>query len=235
MRAMVLAAGLGTRMRPLTETTPKPLIEVGGKKLIDWSLDALVQAGIREIVVNVSYLAQQVEAHISKRSDATYTLSYEPHPLETGGGIKKALPYLGDSPFLVMNSDAFYLEGEKAIRALMSDTSPAPITLIVQNKRAAIGYDGAGDFHCDGAGNIRRKGAQESEAPFVFTGIQKLQPMIFSSVLAEKFSMNLLYDKHVAADGTLKQVAGLRHDGVWLHVGTPDQKRRAEAHLEKWV
>lgn len=233
MRAMVLAAGLGTRMRPLSEHTPKPLIEVASKPLIDWSLDALVQTGVRHIVVNVSYLAEQIEAHIAQKTDADYTISHEPTPLETGGGIKQALPYLGDAPFIVMNSDAFCMDGAEALNQLQEHADGAPITLLLQPKEQAVGYHGAGDFFCDAAGNLRRRTADETEAPYVFTGIQLLAPSIFEGSPEDAFSMNVLYNKNVNADGTLQGVKGCVHTGTWLHVGTPQEKAQAEAFLAK--
>lgn len=234
MRAMVLAAGLGTRMRPLTEHTPKPLIQVAGKALIDWSLDALVHAGISQIVVNVSYLAEQVEAHIAKRNDAEFIISHEAEPLETGGGIKKALTHLGDAPFIVMNSDAFCMDGVAAIRQLQT-AEDAPITLMLQPKEHAVGYHGVGDFFRDERGAIRRKLETEAQAPFVFTGIQKLHPSIFEQSPEGKFSMNVLYNQEVATDGTLGSVQSIVHEGTWLHVGTPQEKAQAEAFLAKAV
>lgn len=231
MRAMVLAAGLGKRMRPLSEHTPKPLIEVAGKALIDWSLDALVEAGITQIVVNASYLGDQVAAHVAAYARADIQLSMEESPLETGGGIKQALPLLGEAPFLVMNSDAFCLPGAAAIAQLCeaAEHSSKKMQLLLQPVEQTVGYQGAGDFFCE-EGVVRRKAADE-RAPYVFTGMQIIDPALFAAVAENVFSMNLLYDRERDAQGGLPLIEGVVHTGTWLHVGTPEQKADAERYL----
>ncbi len=233
MKAMVLAAGLGTRMRPLTLETPKPLIEVGGKALIDWSLEGLKDAGITDIVVNASYLGEQVATHIATKSDLSIRLSHEDAPLETGGGIKKALPFLGSDPFLVMNSDAFCLPAKEAIEELRNVHEQAgnAITLLVQPVEKAVGYNGRGDFALTDERKLRRRQPEDEQLPFVFTGMQMLDPSIFTGVAEEKFSMNLLYDASIDGNAVLQKVTACIHEGIWLHVGAPDEKAAAEAYL----
>lgn len=233
MRAMILAAGLGTRMRPLTEHTPKPMVMLAGKPLIDWSIDALIAAGIDEIVVNVSYLGEQVEAHLHSRSDANFHISHEQTPLETGGGIKRALALLGDAPFLVMNSDAFCLDGCGAIQQLQRacQKSTKPMQLLLQPVEQTVGYDGNGDFFCDDLGAIQRKKKSDAKAPYVFTGMQIIHPTAFDGVDEEIFSMNLLYDREKTDAAVLPNLDGVVHKGTWLHVGSVTEKEQAEGFL----
>ncbi len=232
-RGMVLAAGLGLRMRPITETLPKPLVAVAGRSLLDRALDHFAAAGLSLAVVNTHYRAEQIVAHVAARQRAgtppEIVLSHEPDLLETGGGVVKALDKLGPAPFIVVNSDAMWLNGpEPALRRLIRawDTSAMDALLMVASIPGTLGYDGRGDFFLDHRGLLRRR-AEREIAPFLFTGLQILHPKLFAGEPIAKFSLNRLYDKALAA-GRLK---GLRHDGGWFHVGDPAGLAAVEARL----
>lgn len=224
--AMILAAGLGTRMRPLTETIPKPLVPVAGKPLIDWCLDWLAEAGIAQVVVNSSYRAAQLEAHLGAR--ATISREGEP-PLETGGGVAKALPLLGQGPFLTMNSDAI-LQGPHPVPAMQAAWSDENdfIMLLVPRARA-IGWQGNGDFILD-AGCIRRPKAGE-EADYVFTGVQLMHPAVFTDLPAGPFSLSALWKRSEGPDGWFQRIHAVVHEGAWLNVGDLDGLQAAETYL----
>ncbi len=206
---MVLAAGLGTRMRPLTLDMPKPLIPVAGKALIDWNLEFLAEGGITNVVVNTSYLADQLEAHLGDRA----ALSREgAPPLETGGGVKKALPLLGDGVFLTMNSDAI-LPGENPIAKLLDAwRDDIDFLLLLVPRTSAIGWQGNGDFVTDGA-RIRRPRDGE-DAPYIFTGVELMHPRAFAQSPDGAFSLNTLWKQ-----SDLARVGYVLHDGPWLNVG----------------
>jgi MurNAc alpha-1-phosphate uridylyltransferase len=231
-RAMVLAAGLGKRMRPITTTTPKPLIQIAGKSLIDHMLDRLAAAGIEEAVVNVHYLPGLVEQHMRRRGEKAprITISDErSRLLETGGGVKKALPLLGDAPFLIANTDDLWAEGPKPnLSRLIEywDAERMDALLLLAPASASYGYDGAGDFSMDPHGRLRRRREREV-CPFVFAGVTITKPALFADTPDGVFSMNLIFDK-AAATGKL---FGLRLEGFWLHVGTPDAIAGAEARF----
>lgn len=227
--AMVLAAGLGTRMRPITDTVPKPLVKVRGRALLDYAIDRLEAAGVESVVVNAHYKAEQIAAHLAKRSSPRLTLSTEDDLLETGGGVLKALPYLGDW-FFVVNSDVVWLDGkvpalERLARA-WSDEGDA--VLLLQRTTTAIGYEGLGDYFLDKLGVPRRRGEREI-APYIFAGVQILHRRLFAaaSSLPSKFSLSRLYDQAQEA-GRLR---GIVHDGEWYHIGTPDGLAGAEEQL----
>jgi len=233
MRAIVLAAGLGKRMRPLTDQLPKPMIQVGDKRLIDHVLDWIAQAGIAEAVVNTHYLAPLLEAHLRSRSVPRITLSHEEDLLETGGGIFKALPLLGAEAFFAVNSDTICLNGaQHALQRLLDawDGDAMDALLLLHPVAQAVGYDGDGDFFLRPSGAVARKQPGE-KAPYVFTGIQLLHPRLFADAPAGAFSMNLLYNRDMQADGTLPRIKALVHDGKWLHVGDPAAVALAEGHL----
>ena len=234
MRAIVLAAGLGTRMRPLTEHTPKAMIQVGSKRLIDHVLDWIGDAGISDAVVNTHYLAPILEAHLRARVHPRITLSHEEVLLETGGGICKALPLLGTQPFFSANSDTICLNGSThALQRLHDawDDAAMDALLLLQPVADAVGYDGAGDFHLLDDGTAVRKRVGES-APYVFTGIQMIHPRLFAGApQAEAFSMNLLYNRGMRVDGSLPRFKAIVHDGKWLLVGDPTAVKLAEQYL----
>jgi MurNAc alpha-1-phosphate uridylyltransferase len=226
---MVLAAGLGLRMRPITERMPKPLVAVAGRTLLDRALDHYAAAGLARAVVNTHYLADQIAAHVKGRPRPAIVLSHEPDLLETGGGVLKALPLLGEAPFFVANSDAFWLDGPMpALSRLARAWNDAAMDalLLVATIPGTLGYEGRGDFTMDGAGRLQRRG-ESRIAPFLFTGVQILHPRLFAGAAPGKFSLNRVYDKALAAD----RLYGLRHDGAWYHVGTPAGLAAVERRL----
>lgn len=226
-RAMVLAAGIGKRMRPLTATTPKPLIEVGGKALIDHGLDRLADAGVTTAVVNVHYLADLVEFHVLKRRRPDIVVSDERGKLlETGGGIVKALPLLGPDPFFVYNSDSFWIDGYADNFDLLAqfwDGTKMDILLLMSPTVTAVGYDGPGDFTMDPLGRLERR-VEGRIAPFVYAGAAILHPRIFEGAPEGRFSLGRLFDRAIESG----RLYGVHMDGIWLHVGTPEAIREAE-------
>jgi MurNAc alpha-1-phosphate uridylyltransferase len=231
-RAMVLAAGLGTRMRPLTNTLPKPLIAVHGKPLIDWCLDWLSAGGVTDAVVNTSYLATMLEGHLSARSAPHLHFSREGEPpLETGGGIAKALPLLGDGPFVAMNSDAILPPAGSHPIARLSDAwrDDIDFLMLLVPKAQAHGWSGNGDFILGEDGRIRRPRAGE-EAMLVFTGVEIIHPRAFHDCPAGAFSLSLLWQRDMDADGWFSRVRAIEHAGAWLNVGDLDGLKTAEAY-----
>lgn len=229
-RAFVLAAGLGTRMRPITDTIPKPLVRVGGRTMLDRALDRLARAGVGTAVVNVHYLADQIEGHLEGRHAPRIVISDErDRLLETGGGIAKALPLLGTEPFLLMNSDSLWVDGasDNLSRLIAAwDGGRMDALLLLAAVSASIGYDGRGDFHMDATGRLARRGAGDI-APFVYAGVAILKPDLFAGDRVEPFSLNRQFDRALAAG----RLCGMRLDGLWLHVGTPEAIGQAEAAL----
>ncbi|HVC51407.1 MAG TPA: nucleotidyltransferase family protein [Stellaceae bacterium] len=216
--AMVLAAGLGTRMRPLSEAVPKPLLEVGGRTLLDHAIDRLALAGVERVVVNVHYKAEQITAHLAGRRVPRIEISHEDAPLETGGGVARALDRL-DERFFVVNGDVVWLDGvefalARLARAFAADRMDA--VLLFQQAVSAVGYDGNGDYFLDSLGVPRRRTEREI-APYIFTGVQLLHRRLFAGVKEQKFSLNRLYSR-AEATGRLHAIV---HDGEWYHVGTP--------------
>ena len=227
---MVLAAGLGQRMRPITATVPKPLVQVGGRALIDHALDRLSDAGVETAVVNVHHLADQVEAHVRRRRTPRIVVSDERERLlETGGGVKRALPLLGVDDFLVLNSDSLWIEGPRRnLDALREAWDPdrMDLRLLVAAAADSFGYDGRGDFVMDPDGRLNRRSEREI-APFVYAGVAVCRPGLFADTPDGPFSLNLLFDRAIAAG----RLYGQRLDGQWLHVGTPDSIAGAEERL----
>jgi MurNAc alpha-1-phosphate uridylyltransferase len=213
---MVLAAGLGSRMRPLTDHLPKPLIPVAGKPLIDWTLDRFAGAGVRRAVVNVHYRADQMESHLKARARPAVFLSDERALLlETGGGLKKARPLLGEAPVFCTNTDAILVDdGAEPCRTLADawrDADMDALLLLAPLERAS-GYDGAGDFDLEAGRPRWRTGAS---APYVFTGLQILRPALLDDTPEGPFSTRLLWEKAIAA-GRMRAIV---HSGPWMHVG----------------
>lgn len=227
-RGMVLAAGLGLRMRPLTERCPKPLLRLRGRTLVDHALDRFVVAGITDAVVNCHYLSEQIVAHLTPRMVPRLQFSAEPRLLETGGGVTQALPMLGPDPFAVANGDIVWLDAARPALGRLADAwdDGLDALLLLARTVTAHGYDGAGDFFLDPNGGVRRRKRGEV-APFVFAGVQILHPRLFERCLPEPFSLNRLYDRAIAA-GRLR---GLVHDGLWFHLGTPRDLIEAEGWL----
>ena len=228
MTAMVLAAGLGKRMRPVTDTRPKPLVEVGGRALIDHALGRLVEAGLTRVVVNVHYLPDMIEDHLAGLADLEVTISDERDALlETGGGIKRALPLLGQE-FLVLNSDSLWTEREtKNLSRLIETWRPEEMDiLLLLAARKSLGYDGLGDFNMDAGGRLSRR-AFGALAPHVYAGAAIMKAGLFENTPDGAFSLNLLFDRAIEAG----RLYGLPLQGEWLHVGTPEAIRQAEARL----
>jgi MurNAc alpha-1-phosphate uridylyltransferase len=229
--AMVMAAGIGKRMRPLTATRPKPLVEVAGKPLLDHALDRLRSAGIGRVVVNVHYLADTIEAHLTYRAaDMEVLISDErKHLLETGGGLVHALPLIEDDRFLVVNSDALWVDGPVDAIGLLArqwDEAAMDALLLVVPLARANCHSGQGDFHMDSAGRLVRRRAGKV-APFVYTGIQLVSRRLCADPPEGAFSANLLWDRAIAAG----RAYGVVHEGLWFDVGTPGAIRHAEAIL----
>lgn len=231
-RAMVLAAGLGTRMRPLTDQLPKPLLKVAGKPLLDYTLDLLEEAGVRDVVVNTHYLAPLVQDYLKDRRRPRIIISHETQLLETGGGIVKALPLLGEGPFFSANSDVIVRSGAvNPFARLAAAWQPGmQALLLLQPREQAFGYAGKGDFFLNGDATLRRRG-DAAEAPYVFTGVQLMSPGLLAGLPEEPFSLNRAYDARRQPDGTLPAIYGMVHDGEWLHTGDPESLRRAEARI----
>jgi MurNAc alpha-1-phosphate uridylyltransferase len=229
--AMVLAAGLGKRMRPLTATRPKPLVEVAGQSLLDHVLDRIRAAGIPRVVVNVHYLADALEAHLKRKaSDLEVAISDERGQLlETGGGVAKALPLITGDTFLIANSDNLWIDGPvDAIRLLSNrwdDATMDALLLMVPLARANC-HSGQGDFHMDACGRIARRRASKV-APFVFTGVQLVSKRLFDGVPDGAFSFNVLWDRAIAAG----RAYGVVHQGLWFDVGTPPAIAKTELLL----
>jgi N-acetyl-alpha-D-muramate 1-phosphate uridylyltransferase len=228
--AMVLAAGLGERMRPLTNGVPKPLVKVAGKALIDYVLDRLAEAGVDAAIVNVHYLADAVERHVRGRRHPHIIISDERSLLlGTGGGVVKALPELGAAPFYHVNSDSIWLDGaESNLRRLAAAFDPVRMDalLMLAPSKGSIGYAGRGDFAIESDGRLRRRGDSEIVA-CVYAGAAILSPTLFSSPPQGAFSLNLMFDRAENA----KRLYGLRLQGAWMHVGTPEAIAMAEAAI----
>lgn len=225
-RAMVLAAGRGTRLGGLTLSTPKPLLEVGGRTLIDRALDALVALGVEDAVVNTHHLAEEVERHLAGRATPRIRVRREETLLETGGGVRAALPLLGPDPFLVLNADLVWTRLEDSLRRLTvawRDEAMDALLLLHPTVRLRD-YTGRGDFMLDAAGRATRR-PEAHTVPFVFTGVQILHPRALEGTPDGPFSLNLAYDRAEAAE----RLFGLVHDGDWTDAGTPESLRRARA------
>lgn len=228
--AMILAAGFGTRMRPITEHTPKPLVPLAGRTLIDHGIDRLVAAGVKRVVVNTHYKAPMMAAHLAGRRDVEIVLSHEETLLDTGGGVKHALKHLGDV-FYVVNADVFWLNGRTPalIRlARMWDPDRIDALLLVQRTTSAIGYKGMGDFLVDPLGHVRRRNEREV-VPHLFAGIEILSQRFFAGSPDGAFSLNPLWNAAIAAG----RLEALIHDGEWFHVGTPAGLATSEDRLSE--
>lgn len=229
--AMILAAGFGQRMRPLTNFKPKPLIQLGGRALLDHVLDRLAEVGVTNAVVNVHYLPHLIETHLKTRNHPHITISDERGQLlETGGGVQKALPLLGEAPFFVHNSDSVWIEGRGSTLGHMIDAWNAEAMdalLLLAPVDACLGYDGHGDYSMSERGVITARRGGVGELPYVFAGVSINHPRLFEGSPEGAFSMLKLWDRAMA-EGRL---AGIRHDGVWMHVGTPEALADAEKQL----
>ncbi|MDX2258504.1 MAG: nucleotidyltransferase family protein [Hyphomicrobiaceae bacterium] len=228
--AFVLAAGLGKRMRPLTDAVPKPLVPLAGRPLIDHVLDRLAAAGITTAVVNVHYKADLIERHLARRRAPRIVISDERDSLlDTGGGVVRALPLLGDGAFLVHNSDSTWIEGiganlDRLIGAW--DEARMDCLMLVALGSRSLGYEGAGDFNLAPDGLVTRRVAPHI-APFVFTGVSIAHPRLFADAPTGAFSLNRVWDEAIER----RRLYGVRLDGFWMHVGTPE----ALADAERWI
>ena len=226
-KAMVLSAGLGTRMRPLTNKMPKPLVEVGGKALIDHVLDRLADAGVERAVVNVHHFAEQIERHLATRTKPKIMISDERGlVLGTGGAVVKALPELGGAPFFHINSDTIWIDGVQPNLTRLADTfdpTAMDALLLLAPTTGSIGYAGRGDFAFAPDGRLRRR-AEHEVAPFVYAGAAILTPALFAGAPKGEFPLTDLFDRAAEAG----RLHGLRLEGLWMHVGTPDAIALAE-------
>ncbi len=230
-RAMILAAGYGKRLRPVTLKTPKALIKVGGRTLIDRTVDRLDEAGVETIVVNLHHLGHLVEQHLRSRKGPKFEFSHEDTLLETGGGVLKALPLLGDEPFLVVNADVMWLNGPTSILERMAeiwDETKMDGLLLLHPTVDAYGYAGMGDFCIDVEGKLQQRPEREL-SPYLFTGIQILHPRLFEGAPEGKFRLRFLYDRAIENE----RLFGIVHDGEWFHVGTSEGMADAESYLRE--
>jgi len=231
-KAMLMAAGLGTRMRPLTDTTPKPLVVFNGKPLIDHALDRLEEAGIEEVVVNVHYLADRLEAHLKRRTSPAIVISDERDALlDTGGGVKKALPLLGDGPIVTFNSDSVWVEGYGSnLKDLIDAFDPDRMDalLMIADAVRTIGYCGKGDFVMDPEGRLTRR-EESVTAPYMYAGVQVIKPELFADGPEGPFSTNRIWDGLIEKG----MLYGHRMGGIWMHVGAPEDLADAEAALKE--
>jgi MurNAc alpha-1-phosphate uridylyltransferase len=229
-KAIVLAAGLGKRMLPITASMPKPLVKVAGQSLVDFALDRLHEAGIGTVVVNVHHFADMLEAHLRTRTLPRIVISDERDALlETGGGVKKALSLLGSEPFITFNSDSLWIEGkEPNLKRLVGAWDPErmDILMLVAPLSTSIGFEGRGDFHMEESGRLRRRGADDS-APFAYAGVAIVKPELVHGTPDGAFSANAFYDRAIAKE----RLYGLCMEGQWLHVGEPQAIAEAEKCL----
>jgi len=228
---MVLAAGLGTRMRPLTDQIPKPLVPVAGKPLIDHVLDRLADAGVARAVVNVHYMAEQIEQHLAYRTRPQIVISDERGLLlGTGGGVARALPQLGHAPFFHINSDTIWIDGVQPNLARLAETfepDTMDALLLLAPTAGSIGYAGRGDFAMAPDGRLNKRPEQEV-APFVYAGAAILSPALFNGAPTGDFSLTALFDRAAEAG----RLHGLRLEGLWMHVGTPEAVAAAEKAIK---
>lgn len=228
--AMVLAAGLGKRMRPHSDALPKPLVAVAGKPLIDYALDRLAEAGVERAVVNVHYRAELIEQHLASRTRPRIVISDErAELLETGGGIVKALRLIGDAPFVLLNSDTLWVDGVRPNLARLAtafDPARMDALLLLAATATSIGYAGRGDYRMLADGRLVRRGERDV-VPFVYAGAAILAPALFADAPEGAFSLTRLFDRAAERE----RLFGLRLEGVWMHVGTPDAIAAAERAL----
>jgi MurNAc alpha-1-phosphate uridylyltransferase len=231
-KAMVLAAGFGVRMRPLTDRMPKPLVRVAGRALLDHVLDKLGAAGVSEAVVNVHYLPDQIIEHVKPRIRPRVTISDERNQvLGTGGAVVKAMPLLGSEPFFLVNADTMWIDGVRPNLARLAeafDPARMDILLLMAPTTSSIGYGGRGDYSMLPDGALRKR-REHQVVPFVYAGAAILSPSLFADAPTGEFALTKMFDRA----NEQERLFGLRLDGVWMHVGTPDAVLAAEeAFLE---
>lgn len=231
---MVFAAGLGTRMRPISDHMPKPLVEVGGKTLIDHALDRLACDGVVTAIVNVHHLADHIENHLAGRQRPNIVISDERAMLlDQGGGIKKALPLIGSDPFILCNTDAFWIEGPRSnLRRLAAAWDPErmDVLLLVASVATSVGVDGPGDFTMDAAGHLSKRD-ERGVAPFIYSGVGIIKPQLFMHETRDIFRLAPFF----FAAGDAGQLYGVRLDGIWLHVGTPEAIAEADRVMTRSI
>jgi MurNAc alpha-1-phosphate uridylyltransferase len=232
--AMVFAAGLGVRMRPITDALPKPLIKVGGRTLIDHCLGRLAENGVERAIVNVHWLADQIEAHLTRCRAPKIVISDERSKLlDQGGAIKRAAPMIGDDPFLICNTDAFWIEGPRSNIARLAeafDPKTMDILLLVAASAGAVGVDWPGDFTMAHDGRLQPREPRHV-APFVYAGVGIVKPQLFQSQTAEIFRLAPFF--HAAA--VKGRLYGVRLDGLWVHVGRPETIAEAEHAIDRSI
>jgi len=232
--AMVFAAGLGVRMRPITDQLPKPLVKVGGRPLIDYCLDRLAENGVERAVVNVHWRADQIETHLAGRKWPKILISDEREALlDQGGAIKRALPALGRDPFLICNTDAFWIEGPRSNIARLADAfdpEAMDVALLVAAAAGAVGVDWPGDFTMTWEGRLMGREPRHV-APFVYTGVGIIKPQLFDSEAADVFRLAPFFHAAAAAG----RLFGVRLDGLWLHIGRPEAIGEAERAIERSI
>ena len=236
---MILAAGRGSRMGELTNEIPKPLIKVNGKCLIDYIIDKAVEAGINDLVVNVSYLGDKIVEHLNKRKDVDIKFSYEEERLETGGGVKKALPLLGDKPFFAVNSDAFWVaQGNENLFIEMNkkwedSKSKKDMMLMFQPMSKAYGHGGIGNYQIIDENNFVRNVdyTQDKKFNYIYGGVQIIKPEVFIDSPCGVFSLRYIFDKLEKID----KLGYFCHEGYWFHVGTPDMIKFTEDYIKERV
>jgi len=227
-RAMVLAAGMGVRMKPLTDRIPKPLVKVGGKALIDYVLDRLDAVGVERVVINVHYLADVLERHLAGRKNIVISDERD-QILETGGGVVRALPLLGAAPFFLVNSDTIWIDGVQPNLARLAaafDAKRMDALLLLAPTATSVGYSGRGDYAMAPSGELERRG-ERAVVPFVYAGAAIFSPALFVDAPTGPFSLTRLFNRAEEAG----RLHGLRLEGVWMHVGTPAAIAEAEAAL----
>jgi MurNAc alpha-1-phosphate uridylyltransferase len=229
-RGMVLAAGLGTRMRPLTNDRPKSLIEVAGRTLLDHAIDRFVAVGVKMVVVNVHYKGEMIIAHLKNRRDVEIRIQDERDLLlDTGGALKRALPQFGNEPVFTYNSDSIWLEslGSNLGRmAAMWDDAAMDCLMLMAPTFSSIGFEGKGDFTMDATGKLKRREPQRV-SPFGWPGVQIIHPRLIARGPDGAFSTNRLWDMAIAQE----RLFGIRLDGKWMHVGTPEARDEANAFM----
>jgi MurNAc alpha-1-phosphate uridylyltransferase len=234
-QAMVLSAGLGTRMAPADKTLPKPLIRLNGRALIDHVLDRLAETGIERAVVNVHYKADLIEKHLAGRQRPRIEISDEREKLlDTGGAVRAALPRLGGGPFLIHNADSVWIEGigSNLVRLIEAwDDRRMDCLVMLALASHSVGYQGRGDFAFEAGGRIRRRRVEQEMVPFAFTGVSLAHPRLFEGSPQGPFSLNVVWNTAIAAG----RAYGVRMEGTWMHVGTPDALALAEQQLSREI
>lgn len=223
--AMVLCAGRGTRLAPLTDTVPKPLVPVCGVPILDRTLEHLVRAGVKRVVLNTHYLGERIADHLKDRSDLDITVIHEAEVLETGGGVKNALPHLGSEPFFVINGDSVWLDGMRNALHRFADTWDAEkmdIQLLLYPFARVLGWHGYGDYMMDETGRLTRR-EEGLIAPYAYMGVSIVHPRIYEDAPDGAFSQLALYDR-AEEQGRLY---GALHDGLWYHISTPEDLEQA--------